>query len=318
MKKILIGYPLKRYRELTDIIHSLSTAYKVVMRDYDYGWLKKNICRFEILIPNLKVIINDDIISRANRLKLIFSPTTGTDHIRIAKKKTGITVVTLNDFRDEIASISSTAELGFALVLALSRKINLAHKDVVRYGRWERNRFVGNQLQNKVLGIVGMGRIGRKIAQYAKAFGMKIQYWDKVSCKQWKKAKRLNGLLSSSDFIVMATSLNNSTHYLINKDNVGFIKKGAVLVNISRGGCVEEEAVNYAIKKGILSGVGSDVLERELENFKKSPLYQYAKKNPQANIIITPHIGGATIDAWKKVFSVVCKHILQADPYAKK
>ena len=81
---------------------------------------------------------------------------------------------------------------------------------------------------------------------------------------------------------------------------------------------MEEEAVNYAIKKGILSGVGSDVLEWELENFKKSPLYQYAKKNPQANIIITPHIGGATIDAWKKVFSVVCKHILQADLYAKK
>ena len=180
MKKILIGYPLNHYREFKNLIEPLSDAYQVVMKDYDYAWLKRNIQNFDVVIPSLKVVIDDRIIDKAKNLKLIFTPTTGVDHIRINKRKRNISVVTLNDFRNEIASISSTAELGFALVLALSRKINLAHKDVLGYGRWERNRFVGNELQNKVLGIVGMGRIGRKIARYAKAFGMKIQYWDKV------------------------------------------------------------------------------------------------------------------------------------------
>ena len=85
------------------------------------------------------------------------------------------------------------------------------------------------------------------------------------------------------------------------------------MVNISRGKVIEEKALCFALKKGILSGIGVDVLELELENYKKSPLYKYAKKNLQANIIITPHIGGATIDAWKKVFSLVSKEILKID-----
>jgi len=311
MKKILIGYPLKRYSELADTMRYLTASYKVVMKDYDYDWLKKNICRFDAVIPNMNVIIDDDLIIKARNLKLIFSPTTGTDHIRITKKAGDITVLSLNNFRNKILSISSTAELGFAFLLALSRKILLAHKDVIEYGRWERNRFVGSQLRDKVLGVVGMGRIGRKIAQYGKGFGMKIQYWDKATRRQWKKKKKLNELLSSSDFIIMAASLNRGTRHLINKDSVGFIKRGAILVNISRGACIEEKAIIYAIKNGILSGVGSDVLEWELKDIKKSPLYQYAKRNPQANIIITPHIGGATIEAWKQVFSIVFNHILK-------
>jgi D-3-phosphoglycerate dehydrogenase len=218
-------------------------------------------------------------------------------------------VLTLHDYRSEIESISSTAELGFSFILSLSRKLLQAHKDVVESARWERNDFLGTELNNKVLGIIGMGRIGSKIAAYGQAFGMEVVYWDKVKRGKGKSVPRLNRLLSVADFIILSVTLTDKTRHLINMNNIGDIKKGAILVNISRGEVIEEKSLCFALNKGILSGVGVDVLEKELLDYKKSPLLQYARKNPDANIIITPHIGGATIEAWKKVFRLVCDKI---------
>jgi phosphoglycerate dehydrogenase-like enzyme len=312
MKKILIGYPLAKYEFFEDILRILSTKYKLVMKDYHYGWLKANIHEFDIIVPNLGTVIDDKVIKSAKNLKLIFTPTTGQDHIRIKNRNKHIKVLTLNDYKEEIYSINSTAELGFSLLSSLARKTLLAHNDVVKYGRWERNDFLGNELNNKTIGIVGMGRIGQKIAGYAKAFGMKVIYWDQAKCDKWKRIKNLKNLLSQSDFIIVSISLNAKTHYLINRNSINQIKKGAVLVNISRGKVIEEEALCYAVDKDILRGVGTDVLEFELDDCKKSPLYRFARGNPKANIIITPHIGGATIDAWQKVFSLVFKEIVNS------
>jgi phosphoglycerate dehydrogenase-like enzyme len=257
----------------------------------------------------LKVIVDDAIIDKAKNLRLIFTPTTGRDHIRIRKKHKKLKVLTLHDYRKEINTISSTAELGFAFVLSLSRKMLHAHRDVVESARWERNDVLGTELNNKVMGIIGMGRIGRKIAGYGKTFGMEIIYWDKTKCGNGKRISRLNRLLAVADFIVVSVTLTDKTRHLINMNNIGEIKKGAILVNISRGEVIEEKSLCFALKKGILSGVGVDVIEKELLDYKKSPLLVYARKNPGANIIITPHIGGATFEAWKKVFKLVCDKI---------
>lgn len=311
MKRILIGYPLDEYKELEDILRSLAAKYSLVIKDYDYEWLKRNIHKFDIIIPSLKVIIDDEIIRKAENLHLIFTPTTGRDHIRIEKNERNVRVLTLNDYKEELASISSTAELAFSLVLSLSRKVLLAHNDVVNSGRWERNDFLGKELNKKVIGIVGMGRLGRKIAGYGEAFGMRVIYWDKAKCEKWERVKQLNELLSLSDFIIVSVSLSDETCHLINTGNIDSIKKGAVLVNISRGKVIEEKALCFALQEGILSGVGADVLELELEDYKQSPLYRYAQENPGANVIITPHIGGATIDAWKRVFTLVSAEILE-------
>jgi len=311
MKKILIGYPLNEYEELEDILHSLSAKYSLVIKDYDYEWLKRNVHKFDIIIPSLKIIIDDKIIRNAKNLRLIFTPTTGQDHIRFKRNKENIRVLTLNDYREEIYSVNSTAELAFSFVLSLSRKVLLANSDVVKSGRWQRNDFLGKELNNKVMGIVGMGRIGQKIAGYGEAFGMRVVYWDKAKCKKWERIKQLNKLLLVSDFIITSIALSNETCHLINMGNINSIKRGAVLVNISRGKVIEEKALCFALQEGILSGVGVDVLELELEDYKRSPLYKYARKNPGANIIITPHIGGATIDAWKEVFTLVFEKILE-------
>ncbi len=310
MKKILIGYPLNKYKAFEEVLRSLSAKYSLVIKDYDYKWLRDHIHKFDIVVPSLNVIIDDAIIDNAENLRLLFTPTTGRDHIRIGKNKKNIKVLTLNDYGEEIRSINSTAELGFSFVLSLSRKVLSACSDVVKFGRWERNEFLGRELNNKVMGIIGMGRIGQKIAGYGEAFGMKVIYWDKSKRKKWERIPRLNKLLSLPDFIVISITLNNKTRHLINMDNIGFVKRGAALVNISRGEVVEEKALCFALQKGIFSGVGTDVLELELEDYTKSPLYKFARKNPRANIIITPHVGGATVDAWKKVFTLVFEKIL--------
>lgn len=309
MKKILIGYPLDKYEVFEDVLHPLSGKYSLVMKDYDYQWLLHHIHEFDVVVPSLKVVIDDAIIRNAGNLRLLFTPTTGRDHIRIGKNKGRIKVLSLNDYRKEIDSISSTAELAFSFVLSLSRRVLAAHRDVVGSGRWERNNFLGRELNNKVMGIIGMGRIGQKMARYGKAFGMKVLYWDKVKRGRWRRMTQLNKLLELVDFVIVSITLNEKTRHLINMDNISCIKRGAAVVNISRGEVVEERALCVALQNGILCGVGVDVLELELDDYRRSPLYKYARKNPRANIIITPHIGGATIDAWKKVFMLVSEKI---------
>jgi len=240
MKNILIGYPLNKYKVFKDVLSSLSAKNRLVFKDYDYDWLERHIREFDIVIPSLKVIIDDAIIDSAENLQLIFSPTTGRDHLSFKKEIKKIKVLTLSDYRKEILAINSTAELGFCLVLSLSRKLLSAHKDVVEYGRWERNDFLGVELNNKVIGIIGMGRVGQKMAGYGKAFGMQVIYWDKAKREGWERIPRLNKLLSLSDFIIISITLNHKTRHLIDMHNIGNTRKGAALVNISRGEVIEE------------------------------------------------------------------------------
>jgi D-3-phosphoglycerate dehydrogenase len=309
MKKILIGYPLNKYEVFGELLSSLSKKYHLTIKDYTYEWLKNNIHKFDIVIPSLKVIIDDNIIDSAENLRILFTPTTGTDHIRISKQSQRIKIFTLNDYKNDISSINSTAELGFSHVLSLSRKVFPARRDVVELGKWERNNFLGEDLNNKVMGIIGMGRIGGKIAKYAETFGMKIIYWDKIKRDKWERIPQLRRFLTIPNIIVISITLSSKTHHLINMNNISKLKKGSILVNVSRGGIIEEKSLCFALKRNILSGVGVDVLENELSDYTKSPLLKYARKNPNANIIITPHIGGATIDAWEKVFKLVIEKI---------
>ena len=309
MKKILVGYPLDKYSEFENLILSMPPEYSLVVKDYDRSWLEDNIHQFDILIPSLKVNVDNQIIGKAKKLQLIFTPTTGTDHINFTANNKHIKILSLNDYCGQIDSINSTAELAFSLLLSVTRKINPANAQVVKSGLWERNNFLGHELNGKVMGVIGMGRIGQKLAKYGLAFGMDIVYWDIVENKDFRRAKSLNQLLEISDYIMICVSLNESTVHLINSKNVNNIKKGSFLVNTSRGKVIEEEVLCKAMDNGIISGLGVDVLEYELEDFQKSPIYIYAKNNPQKNIIITPHIGGATIEAWKKVFTLVFNEI---------
>jgi len=303
MKRILIGYPLDKYKIFSPMLEKLRTEYSLTFKDYDYKWLSNNIHKFDIIIPNLRTIIDSEVVDKAKKLSLIFTPTTGTDHIAVNEKQ--IKVLSLRHFQKKIQSINSTAELGFSLLLDVSRRISHAHYSVVSECKWNRNDFLGNELNGKTIGIIGMGRLGKKIAQYSKAFGMNVLYWDRIKSRDGKRINDINQLLSLSDYVLLSISYTPETFHLINRKNISKFKKGSFLVNISRGKLIDEKALCSAIKQNLIAGVGVDVLEFELEDFRKSPLYKFACQNPDANIVITPHIGGATLDAWLKVFSLV-------------
>ena len=115
MKKILVGYPLDKHPEFENLIQSMSPEYSLVFKDYDRSWLANNIYHFDILIPSLKVNIDNQIVGKANKLQLIFTPTTGVDHINFTSNNKYIKILSLNDYCGKIDSINSTAELAFSL-----------------------------------------------------------------------------------------------------------------------------------------------------------------------------------------------------------
>lgn len=248
-----------------------------------------------ILIVRLGKKIDRITLEKFPDLTHLISATTGLDHIDQEVLKTrNIKLISLRGHNDFLQTIPSTAEHTWALLLALIRNIPAANEDV-KAGNWQRDNHRGYQLKGKVLGIIGLGRTGKKVAAYANAFEMVVQYFDPfVDDTDFVKVQSLQQLLSSSDIISIHVHLDDQTEKLIGPTNTNSIKRGSLLLNTSRGKVVDETEVVKLLINGILSGVATDVLSTELEDIKDSPLWQAQKKY---NIIITPHIAGATYDA---------------------
>ncbi len=252
----------------------------------------------EVLIIRLARRVDSNILDKFPDLKILVSSTTGLDHIDLsAVKIRGISLVSLRGQKDFLSTIPSTAEHTWALLLSLARMIPAADLHVSK-GFWERDLFRGHQIKGKIIGIIGLGRTGSKVAHFAEAFDMVIYYYDpNVTTTKYRKIAELKELLSISDFISIHVHLNDSTRHLINERNIETLKKGAFLINTSRGNILDEQAVANALSSGQLGGVAVDVLATEMDNISKSPLWQL--KSKYQNIIITPHIGGATSEAMK-------------------
>jgi len=249
------------------------------------------------LITRLKYKIDENFLDNFENLKFILCNTTGIDHIdKDVCKKRNIKIISLANEKKFMKSVNSTAEFTFGLIISLIRKIPFAFNDVLKFN-WKRNRFIGTDLKGLTLGIIGFGRNGSKIAKYSKAFGMKIQYFDRKKIKKKGYQKRnLNNLLKTSDIIVVTISLNTQTYNLINSKNFKFLKKEAFIINTSRNQIICEKSLLYALKKKLIAGAALDVIQNELNIKKNNNLINYAKKNN--NLLITPHIGGANFDAW--------------------
>lgn len=252
----------------------------------------------EILIVRLRRNVDKAILSKFPKLKKLISATTGLDHIdKKAVEERGIEIVSLRGKDAFLRTIPSTAEHTWALLMALIRNVPAANEDV-KSGTWNRDAFRGYQLKDKVLGIIGYGRTGQRVARYADAFDMKVKFFDPYVQEEnngHQKVLTLEKLLSASDILTLHVHLNDETRHLINAKNIQHIKKGAWLINTSRGAVWEEATIAGAIQNNHLSGIATDVLTTELSHIKKSPLWQTQKHH--SNVIITSHIGGATWDA---------------------
>jgi len=301
-----------KYKILNTIGEGFSDEAKKILEDLgevDYFVLNQKelvdkIREYDILIIGIGLVVNEAMLKRAKKLKVIACPATGLDHIDSGLCcKAGVEVLGLRGETDFLNSITGTAELAFGLIINLLRKIPFAFDDA-RKGNWCRDNFRGYNLFDKTLGIVGLGRLGEMTAQYAIAFGMKViafdPYKDKSNFVEGEVEQvSFEELLKRSDVISLHIPLNKETENMFNEKAFFQMKPSCFLVNTSRGKIVDENVLLKFLENKKVAGYATDVLVNEL-NFKEGKienclLVEYAKKNN--NVIITPHIGGMTFES---------------------
>lgn len=267
--------------------------------------LLKNIENFDILVIRVETKVDKELLKKAKKLKIIGTATTGLDHIDVAyAEQKGIKIISLRGASELLKNINATAEHTFTLLLSLIRKLPWAF-DSVREKKWDRNKFFGTELNGKILGIIGFGRLGKKVAEIAKAFGMKVIAFDPyVDQEKMKEVDvfltSLEELLKNSDVVSIHATLTKETENMISYKEFELMKQTAILINTARGKIVDEKALLHALQNKLIGGAAIDVLADEplKENpLINNPLVEYAKFND--NLIITPHLGGATFESMK-------------------
>jgi len=261
-------------------------------------------CKFGITADELLKIIKDydglivrsgtqvtaQIIDAADRLKVIGRAGVGLDNVDLpAATKKGI--VAMNT---PAGNTTSTAEQTMSLILSLSRNIPQAVASL-KAGKWERSKFTGVELYGKVLGIIGLGRIGSTVAKMAQAFGMVILGYDpylsvEIAKKNGIKLVELNEIYKSADYITVHIPKTDETAGMISDAQIALMKKSVRLINCARGGIIDEAALIKALQEKRIAGAALDVYDVEPPDF-QSPLFKLD------NCITTPHLGASTTEA---------------------
>lgn len=269
----------------------------------------------DILVIRLGHKIDREVFEAAKNLKIIACPATGLDHIDLqAAAEKNVKIVSLKGETEFLSTVTATAELSWGLLLSLIRKIPQAF-DSVKSGRWDRDSFKGVELRDKALGIIGCGRLGKMMTGYGNAFFMNVLAYDPhVDQEEMERAGAeavtMEELLRRSDFISVHVPLNGETENLIGEKEFALMKGGAYLINTSRGKIVDEAAMLRALENKKIAGAAIDVMASEeaggkfLEN---NPLLEYAKS--RGNLLIVPHIGGATYDSMRKTEDFIAQRI---------
>lgn len=275
--------------------------------------LIKEIAQYDVVIVRLAHQINEEILKQAKKLKVIVSATTGLNHINIDfAEKQGITVLSLKGEIDFLNEIYATAEHTWALLLSLIRKLPQAHTHVL-HGAWNRDLFKGSELHGKTLGIIGLGRLGAKVARYGQAFGMRVIATDIAIPKVIPEGVvlvSLHELLADSDVISLHANYSQSNCKMIGPSEISHMKPGSIFINTARGELVDETALLEALKNKHLSAAALDVLVGENDNWNSSnELLNYAKAN--SNLLITPHTGGATAESMNKTEIFMANKLLR-------
>ncbi len=251
--------------------------------------LKKVIGDYHGLIIRSGTKVTKEIILAAKKLKIIGRAGAGLDNVDVeAASRGGIVVMNAPG-----GNTISTAEHTLSMILALSRNIPQSYSSL-KAGRWDRKKFMGTELYGKILGIIGLGRIGSEVAKRAMSFGMKVLAFDPyLSLDKAKsfniESLSLNKLLERSDYISVHTPLTKETRHLISAKEIGLMKKGVRIINCARGGIIDEEALIKGLKSGKIAGCALDVFEKEPPL--QSPLLALD------NVVATPHLGASTEEA---------------------
>ncbi len=268
--------------------------------------LKERIAGYDALIVRSGTKVTKEIIEAGSRgkLKVIGRAGVGVDNIDVeAATERGIMVVNAPE-----ANTISAAEHTIAMLLSLSRKIPTANISL-KSGRWERKKHMGVEVNDKVLGVIGLGRVGSEVARRAKGLGMRVVAYDPfISAERARELgialSSFNEVLSAADFISLHTPLTKDTHHLIGEKEFELMKDGVRVINCARGGIIDEGALRDALKSGKVAGAALDVFEHEPPGENELLAME--------EVIVTPHLGASTEEAQKAAAMVIAEEVIEA------
>lgn len=265
--------------------------------------------------------VDEKVIDKCTKLKLIATRSTGTDHIDLNYTNSkNISVKNVALYGE-----NTVAEHTFALMLSLSRKIHESYIETAR-GNFSTTRLMGFDLKDKTIGIIGGGRIGLHVARMARSFGMHVRVYDIHKDNFMAelinfKYLPLDELLKVSDIISLHVPLNKYTYHIINNESISKMKDGVIIINTARGGLIHNADLIDALENGKIYGAGLDVLEGEEflfeENISNSPIENAAKiivestlLSKMPNVVITPHNAFNSIEAVHRIIDTTIENIL--------
>ncbi|MHA1894925.1 MAG: phosphoglycerate dehydrogenase [Candidatus Helarchaeota archaeon] len=297
-KKILI--PEKLDDEAIAFLALQDDVEALILKNPSRKELKEKIQDAAALIVRSKTKVDAELLSEAKNLKVIARAGVGTDNIDVTTAENqGVLVVNAPE-----ESLDSVADLTFGLILSTCRKINLAISRTKK-GDFNRSDLIGYELNGKILGLIGFGRIGRKVAKRALPFGLKVVAYDPYVTPTMIDVPQvelisLEKLLKISDIISIHVPLTENTKHMLSTKEFEMLKKGAFVINTSRGPVIDTEALHQSILNDNVCGVGLDVFEGD----KVECLLDHD------NVILTPHIGASTVDAQRNVGQIIVKEVV--------
>lgn len=310
MKKIAVITPVSHLKGINSLLESKG----------DVFYLENNPTKLEVKSlldtekidtivcnPNQQSFKIDRELLQGTNVKLINTCSTGLNHIDAYYcDMHGIVIQHHKNDYKLINQLPSTSELAFGLMLSLLRNIPECNNHVSKY-HWDYTQFMGRQIKDLTIGIIGYGRLGKMMYNYCKAFGANLKVYDPYKREEMDDSFLLNTncsdlktLIEQCDVISLHVHVTQETKYMIDKKILEYSKKSPYIINTSRGEIVNENDIINALESGLISGYGTDVLENEFDDLTKSPIIKAMNKGK--NIIVTPHVGGMTIEGQTKAY----------------
>jgi len=298
MARILICDPLQKAAlEIMSRDHEVIDLPKITREE-----LLEEIPDFHAIVVRARTQVDSEVIDRGKKLRVIARAGVGTDNIDVnSATERGILVVNSPD-----PSINSVAEHTFTLLLGLCRNLQRSHRQLEK-GKWRKDDLIGREMGGKTLGIIGLGRIGTRVASIAKGFGLNLLATDPYASSSYAEKfgaelVDLDRLLSESDFITLHVPLTKSTTGLIGDRELSLMKGDAIIINTSRSEVIKPGALLSHLGSGEIGGAGLDVFDSsDLEKLATFP-----------NVLLTPHIGASTREAQSQIAELIASEVVDA------
>lgn len=310
MKSLLIFEP--KDFSTTAITILKDAGFNIFLND-GYINILEALQKYNIIFLRLSVKIDKTLLLKCETIKCkyLVIPATGIDHIdeHFCLSK-GIQVISFKNKKHLLKDVRATAELTIALTLLLQRSI-IEAAESTKKGIWNRDLFRGKDIFRKKVGIIGFGRLGQIVSNYFSVFGANVLVYEKNKIDVpgiYEKAKNINQIFLECDIISLHVDYNEENINLINLSLFKIAQKKPIIINTSRGQIINESDLLYSLNNNYISGAALDVVNDEFNFNSDNPLITYSKSNK--NLIITPHIGGCTIDSSNRTEEIIANEFL--------